>query len=544
MKKGLVFLLLASQIATAQRLRKSDRIIIDSLKSEITYLASDPLEGRRTGTEGEKLAYEYLSGQFRKIGLIPMGDDNTFIQTFEINEGKQILASTHLTINNSELPVEKEFFPLAYSGQGSIKTAYASPVLQEKGMPWFWDLKDILEGNKNDPHFDLQSAIIKKVNDFAEKGANGVIIYNTSSLDDGLQFDGKDKTTPLDIPVIYISKEAAQKYLNDKSANYEISLRVDVGDKRRNGHNVVGYIDNDASKTIIIGAHYDHLGHGEDHNGLWTGPPEIFHGADDNASGTAAVLELARMLKNSKLKNSNYLFICFSGEELGLWGSKYYTEHPTIDFSKADYMINSDMIGRLNDSTHRLTIGGYGTSPSWSQLLDDETKYLTIKFDSSGVGPSDHTSFYLKNIPVLFFFTGIHPDYHKPTDVVSKINFTGEFLVIKYIYDLIDKTNHLGKLAFTKTREPKIEGKRFTVSLGIMPDYTFTGKGVRADGIIDGKSAQKAGILAGDVIIKLGENSFSDINEYMGVLSQYKKGDTTTVTVMRGKEKFTLPVTF
>jgi membrane-associated protease RseP (regulator of RpoE activity) len=207
-------------------------------------------------------------------------------------------------------------------------------------------------------------------------------------------------------------------------------------------------------------------------------------------------------------------------------------------------MINSDMVGRLNDSTHFLTIGGYGTSPSWGIVLEDKTKYITVKFDSSGIGPSDHTSFYLKNIPVLFFFTGIHQDYHKPTDVVDKINFPGELTVIKYIYHVIDETNILGKLAFTKTREPKMEGKRFTVSLGIMPDYTFSGAGIRADGIIDGKIAQKAGIQAGDVIIKLGDNSFSDINQYMNVLSKYKKGDPTTVTVLRGKDQLTFNIIF
>src|SRR6185503_1802176 len=310
-----------------------------------------------------------------------------------------------------------------------------------------------------------------------------------------------------------------------------------LGDKKRTGHNVTGFVNNGAANTIIIGAHYDHLGYGEDHNSLWTGPAEIHNGADDNASGTAAVIELARMLKNARLKNNNYLFICFSGEELGLYGSKYFTEHPTVDLNTANYMINSDMVGRLNDSTHSITIGGYGTSPTWGNILEQNTKAFSVKFDSSGIGPSDHTSFYLKNIPVLFFFTGIHKDYHKPTDDADKINFAGELQVIKYIYHVIEETNKLGKLAFLKTREPKMEGKRFTVTLGIMPDYTFSGKGVRADGIIDGKPAQQAGMQSGDVIVKLGENSVSDLNSYMSALSKYKKGDATTVTILRGKDE-------
>ena len=543
MKNALLILLLFSQFVSAQKLKKHDKIIIDNLKSEIGFLASDQLEGRKTGTPGEKLAYEYLSDQFKKIGLIPKGDNNSFIQAFEINEGKQILPSTHLVINSNDLAVEKDFFPFIFSGDGAIDT-YASPALLEKNMPWFWDIKETIEKNKNNPHFQLEEAIKDKAIEFAGKGASAVIVYNTDSANDELRFEGTEKTEPLKIPVLFVTKEAEMKYLNDNSSNLEIKFKVAIGDKKREGHNVTGYIDNGAANTIIIGAHYDHLGYGEDRNSLWTGPPSIHNGADDNASGTAAVIELARMLWNSNLKNNNYLFICFSGEELGLYGSKYFTEHPTINLSSVNYMINSDMVGRLNDSTHTITIGGFGTSPVWGNILNEKTKAFNIKFDSSGIGPSDHTSFYLKNIPVLFFFTGTHKDYHKPTDDIEKINFPGELQVIKYIYHVIEETNKLGKLAFSKTREPKMESAHFTVSLGIMPDYTFSGKGVRADGIIDGKIAQKAGIQAGDVIIKLGDNDFSDINSYMTVLSKFKKGDATKVTVLRGKDELTFDIIF
>ncbi len=543
MKNSLFFLLLFSQIVFAQKLKKTDKIIVGNLQSEIGFLASDLLEGRRTGTPGEKLAYEYLSDLFKKIDLIPKGDNNSYIQAFEINEGKQILPLTHLIINSNDLIVEKDFFPFIFSGEGSAE-AYASPALLEKNMPWFWDIKETIEKNKNNPHFDLEEAIKNKALEFAGKGASAVIIYNTDLQNDELKFEGKEKTETLKIPVLFVTKEAAKKYLNDNSSNLEIKLKVAIGDKKREGHNVTGYINNGAAYTIIIGAHYDHLGYGEDHNSLWTGTPAIHNGADDNASGTASVIELARMLKNAKLKNNNYLFICFSGEELGLYGSKYFTEHPAINLSSINYMINSDMVGRLNDSTHTITIGGFGTSPVWGNILSEKTKAFDIKFDSSGIGPSDHTSFYLKNIPVLFFFTGTHKDYHKPTDDIEKINFTGELQVIKYMYHVIEETNKLGKIAFSRTREPKMGNSRFTVSLGIMPDYTFSGKGVRADGIIDGKIAQKAGIQPGDIIKKLGDNSFSDINSYMTVLSKFKKGDKTKVTVLRGKDELIFDITF
>ncbi len=543
MKNVLLIVLLYCQVASAQKLKKSDKIIIGNLKSEIGFLASDRLEGRRTGTPGEKLAYEYLAEQFKNINLVPKGDDNSYLQAFEISEGKEVLPSTHLIINGTSLSLYEEYFPFIFSAEGSMK-ANASPALLEKGSPWFWDIKEIVEKNTSNPHLNLEDAIQNRSIEFAKKGATAVIVYNSDEKDDELKFEGREKADTVGVPVLFVTKDAAKKYLADATGDIDISLEVAIADKTKKGHNVAGYIDNGAANTIIIGAHYDHLGYGEDHNSLWTGPPAIHNGADDNASGTASVIELAKMLQKSKLKNNNYLFICFSGEELGLYGSKYFTEHPTISLGAVNYMINSDMIGRLNDTTHSLTIGGYGTSPSWAKVADEKSKIFKVNFDSSGIGPSDHTSFYLKNIPVLFFFTGTHKDYHKPTDDIEKINFTGELQVIKYIYHVIEETNGLGKIAFSKTKEPKMSGARFTVSLGIMPDYTFNGKGVKADGIINGKIAQKAGIQAGDIIIKIGDYNFADIYSYMDVLGKFKKGDATKVTVLRGKAPLTFDIVF
>src|SRR5436190_16822726 len=250
-------------------------------------------------------------------------------------------------------------------------------------------------------------------------------------------------------------------------------MKIDIGEKKRTGHNVIGYLDNGAARTVVLGAHYDHLGYGEDNNSmLRTGEKAIHNGADDNASGTAALIELARISKNAKQKNNNYLFVAYSAEELGLKGSKFFTEHPTIDFTKVNYMINMDMVGRLNDSSEVVTIGGYGTSPQWGTLIDPNNKKnpFVIRIDSSGTGPSDHTSFYRKDIPVLFFFTGLHSDYHKPTDDFEKINYIGETKIINYIYSVIEKENKAKqKLAFTKTRETQsTSSTRFSVTLGIM----------------------------------------------------------------------------
>jgi aminopeptidase YwaD len=316
---------------------------------------------------------------------------------------------------------------------------------------------------------------------------------------------------------------------------------------------VVGYIDNGAPTTIILGAHFDHLGYGEDGNSREVeNKHQVHNGADDNASGTAALIELGRLLKNSKLKNNNYLFIAFSGEELGLYGSKYFTQHPTIDLGTVNYMINMDMVGRLNDSSHTITIGGYGTSPSWGGFYSTKGKHglynngIQFHFDSSGTGPSDHTSFYLKNIPVLFYFTGLHSDYHKPTDDYNKINFVGEMYVVKHIYSLLqmsDKQNQ--RLAFTKTREAQTTtSAKFSVTMGIMPDYTFNGVGVRVDGVSDNRPAKKAGLQTGDVITGLGDIKITSLESYMQALSKFKKGDTAKVDYIRGAQPLSTTVEF
>lgn len=547
-------LVFITQISFAQKntsksskLNKEDRAIVADLKTYISFLADDKLEGRRAGSNGEKLAGEYISNEFSKTGITPKGT-NGYYQPFEIYEGKQINTATHFIINNNPLLVSKDFFPLVYSANISLEALPAIAV-KETDMPWFYDLKDGLEENKNNPHFDINEYVKTYSKKAKNSGASAIILYNTSANEDKLQFDSKDKSEKMDIPVVYVSKEAVKKYFVDESATLDIKLKIDIGDKKRTGNNVLGYIDNGAASTVILGAHFDHLGYGEDGNSmLRTGEKLIHNGADDNASGTAALITLAKMLKQSKQKSNNYLFIAFSGEELGLNGSKYFSDNPTIDLKSVNYMINMDMIGRLNDSTNVLTVGGYGTSPQWSSVinLNDKKSPFIIKVDSSGTGPSDHQTFYRKEIPVLFFFTGLHTDYHKPGDDADKINYTGEMRIINYIRNIVlNKTLHDKKLAFTKTRETQTTtGARFSVSLGVMPDYTFSGTGVRIDGVSDNRAAQKAGMKAGDIIIQLGEHIINSVENYMQTLGKFKKGDSTKVKFKRGKETIEADVQF
>jgi hypothetical protein len=316
--------------------------------------------------------------------------------------------------------------------------------------------------------------------------------------------------------------------------------------KERTGNNVVGYLDNGAPYTIVIGAHYDHLGLGEDRNSLDANPEgKIHNGADDNASGTSGVLELARYFSTNKSKEPyNFLFICFSGEELGLIGSKRWCESPDIPLTSINYMINMDMIGRLNDSTKRLIVYGVGTSPVFVPLLDSIPSNLSLKKDSSGVGPSDQTSFYLKDIPVLHFFTGQHKEYHKPSDDIATINFDGQVQVLEYILAFTQKTFAYPKLRFQKTRNPDTGKVSFKVTMGVMPDYAFDGEGMRIDGVTENKPAFKAGIKTGDIVKRLGGEEVKNVQDYMKVLSKFKKGDTTKVEVLRDKSMLILDITF
>lgn len=406
-------LLFAAALCCISQTIFSQEISDKNLRKHVTYLASDKLKGRGTGTPEELKAAAYIAKQFKKIGLTPKGDNGTYFHKF-----------------------------------GFKKTA--------------------------DPHGN-------------------------------------------------VDEKAPQVY----------------------SQNVAAYLDNGAANTIVIGAHYDHLGLGHDHNSLDANPEgKIHNGADDNASGTSGVIELARYFAKNGVKEAhNFLFLCFSGEELGLVGSKKFTEYPTIDLSKVSFMLNMDMIGRLN-AEKRVVVGGVGTAPDFVPLFKSLNSDLTVKLDSAGIGPSDHTSFYLKNIPVLFFFTGQHSDYHKPSDDTELVNFMGEKMVLELAVKAIQSLDKQPKLTFQTTKANEDDTPRFKVTLGIMPDYTFEGEGVRADGVTEGKPAAKAGIQKGDIIIGLGDMDVKTMKDYMKALAAHQKGDNVKVKVKRGEMEKILDATF
>ena len=404
MKKITINIILVFCLYIPTKSQNTQDDIIKRMINDINYLASDELEGRKTGSKSEKLAAEYIINRFKEKNLLPKGEDG-YIQTFE--------ASINIH-----------------------------------------------------PHSNKK--------------------------------------------------------------------------KKITGLNVIGLMNNNQDETIIIGAHFDHLGYGGN-NSLHT-EKEIHNGADDNASGVSILINLIDQLKYNKLYN--YLFIGFSGEEEGLLGSSYYAKNPTIDLEKVRFMINFDMVGRLNQKKE-LAINGVGTSSKWDKLLESSNEFkFTLVKSEPGIGPSDHTSFYLQNIPVLHFFTGQHEDYHKPSDDIEKINFIGMFNIMEYVDNIIEKSIKIKTFDFQETVNDTSITPKFTVTLGIMPDYLFNEEGIRVDGVSKNKTAYKYGVKKGDIIMQMGDIQTLDMMKYMKALSIFNKQDTTTIIIKRGEEKIKLPIVF
>ena len=532
----LLLIFLAAQSFAQPR---ADRKIIRELQADINYLASDALEGRRTGSEGEFKAGDYIIRHYHELKIAPYG--TAFRHPYTFIRGRE-LGNTSISVGGLSMQMGADVFPFAFSANANLSGDVLIDV-QERGEIWTMPLYANAE-EAGDPHFDGERAAWEKAREAARTGATGVVFYDPYGAKYPLSFNRRSELEVISIPAAFIGHAQWQKLRAGDANVIAVKLYIQLVKPEYTGNNVVAYIDNKAPLTVVIGAHYDHLGHGEDGGSLYTGKDAPTHnGADDNASGTAALMQLAAWVKKSKLKGYNYLFAHFSGEELGLLGSKAFTREPGIDSSRIAYMINMDMIGRLNDSSRALTIGGIGTSPAWADALAAIRKSgFKVNTDSAGVGPSDHTSFYNKGIPVLFFFTGVHADYHKPGDDADKINYAGEASIIRTIGNVIRAINHLPQPAFTPTRQSSMGRVRFKVTLGIIPDYSWTGEGVRADGVSDGKPAAEAGIRAGDIIIRLGDDDIKGMQSYMEALSHQKAGSTTRVTIIRDAKKLELPI--
>ena len=307
--------------------------------------------------------------------------------------------------------------------------------------------------------------------------------------------------------------------------------------------NVAGLLQGTGNydELIIIGAHYDHLGYGE-FGSLYRGEHQRIHnGADDNASGTAGVLELAQYFSKNR-PQKDILFLAFSGEEMGLLGSAHYVDEPTVDLENAIAMINMDMIGRMTDK--KLMIFGIGTADKWEAILDSaNTGNLDLNLVKDGTGASDHTSFYYKNIPVLHYFTDTHADYHRPSDDTEYINMDGTALALHHLVRVIVQLDELSKADMEFIEAPGEQRQSMSLdgpTLGVLPDYGYEGEGMKITGVTKGRAAANAGVQGGDIIVAIAGEDLADIYGYMSMLNKLKKGQLTTITVLRDGERITM----
>ena len=579
MKNVFLVCALLSSFMIAQN---SPEITAEEIKQHITYLASDELEGRMTGTDALYKAADFLKKEFESYGLKPLFDGSYF-QEFPFME-KLELGDNELTIvisgTDKSFKLSKDFTALGFTDNKEVKgnLVFAGYGITAKDLNYDdyanIDVKDkivIVFRNHPDmktPHskFDQYSSLRYKTTTARDKGAIAIIFINTKdNKEDFLvdfKYDNAAKITGisalsakrecfsfislLDIQNQIDSTLTPRSFLVESGINAEIS--TEVNEVRGTSINVGAFLEagNEKFKDeyLVLGAHFDHLGWGGD-NSLYMGEPSIHNGADDNASGTTGLLELAE--KFASIKNQldrKIVFIAFSGEELGLLGSSYVVNNFPLPIENDITMINMDMIGRLNDKND-LIVYGTGTSSKWKNILDDKNDYdFNLTFNDEGFGPSDHSSFYGKKVPVLFFFTGTHSDYHKPSDDADKINLAGQEKLLKYVYDvaltIANSETRPDYISVERKDTGKMTGTK--VYVGTVPDFAGEVDGYKLGGVTDGSPAGKTGLQAGDIITQFGGKKILNIYYFTYALGNYVPGDKVKVLVKRGEEVLTIEI--
>ena len=568
------------------------------LKKHVTYLASDELEGRRPGDEGANKASAYLAEQFHRMKLGCSEPDlkchhkgkvrSGYLKEFPFIAGIELAKNNTLSFAAGDdyqvLAVQSDWMPLGYSANNKVELSqlvfvgygitatelnhddYAKVNAKGKTALAFAGTPD---GDNMHGPFGRYADSRWRAIAARDHGAKAlIIIANEEKFSDDrmskLQYNqtaGEES-----IPVIVVSRQTAAKWFGlseaaqlnrleksrdrwaeaaSKVQDVRLNLSVDVARRAIPAYNVVGILEGNDPKLkreyIVIGAHYDHLGRGGE-SSRDPNSSEIHHGADDNASGTAGLLEAARVLSadRSRLRRS-VVFIAFSAEESGLIGSKAYVNNPAVPLADTVAMLNMDMIGRLRD--RKLTVGGIGTSPEFRKMVSDLNKdVFSLQLSEDGFGPSDHSSFYSKQIPVLFFFTGTHDDYHKPSDTADKINYEGEAKIVSLVADslqAIDRGDTRPVYAIVRGQTGG-RSMSFRVYLGTVPNYAETNDGMMLDGVRDDSPAAKAGLKAGDKIVKLAGRDVKNAYDYTYALGEMKPEQEYEVEVLRGQERLKL----
>ena len=570
----------------------------------IKFLASDPLQGRGDGTKELDRAGNYIADHFRKFGLQPGGDHGKYLQPFDLIVGAKLGRKNVAVFKQGEysekLDLQKTFVPLSFSASASIEaplvfagygiTAPEYHYDDYQGLDVSGRIVIVLrhEPQENDEHsifagrqLTSHSEIANKATNAKNHGAKAVVLVSDlgnhpGQGDELLRLDEVSGPQEMTIPVIQVTadtvngwlkpsghtledlRQAIDKDLSNHStvleASARLALTVQIERIHRRAANVIAELPGSApslaDQYIVVGAHYDHLGLGEHDSLAPLQRGQIHHGADDNASGTSGVLELADALAHAKERpRHSFVFICFAGEELGLLGSAYYSDHATFPLKRTIAMINMDMIGRV--SNNRVYVGGTGTSPDFQKLVEDansSTKFA-MSYTASGYGASDHTSFTVHEVPVLFFFSGLHSDYHKPSDTWDKIDAANGARVVELVWNVVHGLDALNdKPQYVRVSEPLAPvmggGGGYGPYFGSIPDFgQVEHGGVKFSDVRDGSPAGKAGFKAGDVLVEFDGKAIDNLYDFTYALRAHKPGDKVTVTVLRGNERITREVT-
>lgn len=523
----------------------------------VSVLADDSLRGREAGSAEEIVARDYIILKFEEIGLAPYFEDG-FSQAFPFSDGIVYSEKSEFNLAKQSYLIGKNYYPLDNSANADITSTLVdvgfgllsgdkkvnsySGLEKLKGKVFLIELSvpgGVAQYQKYAAFADVDS----KIDNAIKMGAVGVVFVNSDKdFTDPRQMISNSATKKT-IPVIFLS--GIEKPVLKKGEELPLRMKFDISSKKETGYNVAAKIDIGAEKNIVIGGHYDHLGMGGRTSRYRGDDPFVHNGADDNASGVAAIIELARYFNEhrSELKH-NIIIVAFSAEEKGLLGSDAFVNSESFSPEKTLAMLNFDMIGRLDRDEPKLTLIGTGTCSEWDEIIEElDTPDFKIAKSPSGIGGSDHTKFYLKKIPVLFFFTGIHEQYHMPEDDVELLNIEGETKVVDFAARMMTRLMSFEELTYKKTKSaPKgRHGSAYKVTLGIMPDYANSEvSGLKITAVMDGKPAKKAGLKGGDIIIQVGDIKVGDMGDYMKVLGHFNKGQKAQLKYIReGKEQTT-----
>ncbi len=561
------------------------------IHDHISYLASDELEGRKPGTPTGDQAADYIANHFNQLGLTLLGDNGK--QYFEVVTSVTLGPNNSLKASGIEGVAGENYTPTAFSSSVSLEAAvsFVGYGFMIDGDTLSWDdydavnvkgrwviiLRGTPENEARSSKFDKYSSLRHKLLVARDHGAAGVIFVS------GNKFEAEDELIDLRIernlsqatlPVIHIKRELADQILAESSTTISdletkldkdlkpasmdldmvLSVTTEIIQQEVTTQNVIALLPGSDSmlkdEYIVIGAHYDHLGWGGKGSGSRRPDTTAIHnGADDNASGVAAILEIAeRLALGKKAPKRSILFMAFGAEEMGLLGSKFFTKNPLVEKSQIKQMFNLDMVGRLNPTKPSLTVGGTGTGIGMEEYLRKHAidRAFQLSTTPDGYGPSDHAAFYVEDVPVLFFFTGITEEYHTPQDDVETINIAGEKAIADYAYDLIaDLGSREDTFTFQEAgpKGPPKGGKRGKVKMGIIPDFAAANtNGFLIGGVVPGGPAAVAGMESGDVMVALEGLSVMNVYDYMSRMAEVKPGQRVTVEVMRGDEKLILIV--